>query len=188
MHDADSRRHHLEGVERLHAPFQKLVALPVAPKLHFQVALQSVRHARKVHLHGMVHHQIDWHERLNEPGIPAQARHRRTHRRQIHEQRHSGEVLQHDARDDERDFRGALGPRLPVRQFLYVAFRHFVPVAITEDGFQHQSNRNGQSGNRADARLFHSSSRVYAHGRLMRASVYARRTGAQVAAQVADHG
>ena len=29
------------------------------------------------------------------------------HRRQVDEQRHAGEVLQHDARDDERDLVGA---------------------------------------------------------------------------------
>ena len=35
------------------------------------------------------------------------------HRRQVGEQRHAGEVLQDDARDDERDLVLARGVRLP---------------------------------------------------------------------------
>ena len=39
VHDADARRHHLERLEGLHAPFEKLVALAIAIELHLQIAL-----------------------------------------------------------------------------------------------------------------------------------------------------
>ena len=42
MDDADAGRHDLERVECLHAPFEKLVTLAVAPELDFQVPLECV--------------------------------------------------------------------------------------------------------------------------------------------------
>ena len=98
MHDADAGRHHLERVKRLHPPFQKLVALAVARELQIQIPRHRIRAAREIHLHGMVHHQIHRHERLDDFGILAKLRHRTAHRGQIHEQRHAGEILHFYAR------------------------------------------------------------------------------------------
>jgi hypothetical protein len=75
---------------------------------------------------------------------------RRTHRRQVHQQRHAGEILQHDARDDERNFLRAGFDRLPVRQRAHVRLADFFAVAIAQHGFEHQADGDGQFGNRPD--------------------------------------
>jgi hypothetical protein len=160
MHDADAGRHDLERVERLHAPFQKLVALAVAREFQIQVARHRIRAAGKIHLHRVVHHQIHRHQRLDDFGILAELGHGAAHRRQIHQQRHAGEILQHDARDDERDFRRARFRRLPVGQFLDIRFADLFAVAIAQHGFQHEADGNRQFRNRADAGLFQRGQRI----------------------------
>ena len=137
MDYADTRRHHLERVERLHAPLEKLVTLAVAPEIHLEIALQCVRRTGEVHLHGMIHHQIHRHERFDDFRVLSHARHGGTHRRQVHQQGNTGEVLQYDARHDERNLLGAFGPGRPVGQRLHVGFGHFLPVAIAQDRFKH---------------------------------------------------
>ena len=42
MHDADAGWNDLERIERLHAPFQKLIALAVALEFHLQILFQRV--------------------------------------------------------------------------------------------------------------------------------------------------
>ena len=66
VHDADAGRHDLEGVERLHAPLEKLVALAVALEFHLQIPPQRVGRAGKIHLHRVIHHQVHRHERFDE--------------------------------------------------------------------------------------------------------------------------
>ena len=108
----------------------------------------------------MVHHQIHRHQRLDDLGILAQARDGGAHRRQIHQQRHAGEILQHDARDDERDFLRAFGVRLPVGQRADVVLGDFFAVAIAQDGFEHEPDGNRQFGDRADAGFFERRQRI----------------------------
>ena len=154
MDDADAGRHDLERVERLHAPFEKLVALAIAPEFHLQIFLQRIRAAGEIHLHRMVHDQVHRHERLDDFRIFAQPLDGGAHRRQIHQQRHAGEILQHDARDDERNFLRAGFGRLPIRQRAHVLFADFFAVAIAEHGLEHEPDGDGQLGNRPDAGLF----------------------------------
>ena len=142
--DPDARGHDLESIKRLHAPFQKLVTLAIAPELHFQVPLHGVGCAGEVHLHRVIHHQVHRHQRLDDFWLPPQPRHRRAHRGQVHQQRHTGEILQYDSRDDERDFPRALRMGRPVRQRLQVAFGHFAAVAVAQDRLQHQPDGDGQ--------------------------------------------
>ncbi len=104
MHDADSRRDELESFERLLSPFEKLVTLPVAFELHVQIELQRARRTEEIDLHGVIDHQIDRHERFNDFRIAAQPRDCAAHRGKIDNQRHTGEILQNDARDDEWNF------------------------------------------------------------------------------------
>ena len=108
MHDPDSRGHHLECLKSLHAPFEEFIPLPIPLELHLQILVQRTGGSRIIDLHGVVHHQIHRHQRFDHFGIFAQTRHRRTHRRQIHQQRHSREVLQDNARHHKRNL---LGPR-----------------------------------------------------------------------------
>ena len=152
--DADAGRHDLERVERLHAPFEKLVALAIAPEFHLQIFLHRIRAAGKIHLHRMVHHQVHRHERLDDFRIFAQPLNGGAHRRQVHQQRHAGKILQHDAGDDERNFLRAGFDGLPVRQRADVRFADLFAVAIPEHGFEHEADGDGQLGNRPDASLF----------------------------------
>ena len=112
--DADAGRHDLERVERLHAPLQELVALAVALELELHVEVERVGAPVVVDLHRVVDDEIDRHQRLDDLRILAHVARDGAHRREVDEQRHAGEVLQHDARDDERDLVGARGLRLPV--------------------------------------------------------------------------
>ena len=52
----------------------------------------------------MVHHEIDGHERLDDFRVLLHSCDGGSHRREIHQQRDTREILQDDARDDERDF------------------------------------------------------------------------------------
>ena len=105
MDDADAGRHDLERVERLHAPFEKLVALAVALEFHVQIA----RHANPALPAKSTCTEWSTTKSTGTSGsmifgfLPSCAT-ARAHRRQIHQQRHAGEILQHDARDDERNF------------------------------------------------------------------------------------
>ena len=160
MDDADAGRHDLERIERLHAPLEKLVAFAVPLELHLQIFLHRDGGAGKIHLHRVVHHQVHRHQRLDELRVFAQLLHRRAHRRQIHQERHTGEILQHDARDHERNFLRAGFGRLPICQRADCRLAHAFAVAIAEDGLEHEADGDGQLGNRADPGRFQCRQRV----------------------------
>jgi len=144
MNDSDARGDDLESVEGVHAPLQELITLPVAFELDFQVALQGLARAVEVHLYGVVHDEINGNQRLNEPWISAEPGNGRAHGGQIHQQGNARKVLQHDARDHEWDFLGPFGCGLPVCQRFNIFFAHPFPVAIPQNRFQHQPDRDGQ--------------------------------------------
>ena len=148
MHDADAGRDYFESVEGLHAPFEELVTLAVALEFHVHVPRQRVARAGEIHLHGMVHHQVHRHQRLDDFGIPAQLDRRRAHGGQVHQQGNAREILQDNAGHDERDFLRARCVGLPLGQLAHAAFRDFFPVAIAQDRFQNQADGDGQLGNR----------------------------------------
>ena len=152
--DADAGRNDLEGLERLLAPLQQLVAFPVALELKINVLLKRGRGAEEIHLHRVIHHKVNRHERLDDGWVFAEALDSGTHRRQIHQQRHAGKVLQHDARDDEWDL--LLGRRLgvPVGQRAHVALGDFLAVHVAQHGFEHDADADWQARNLADARRF----------------------------------
>ena len=86
----------------------------------------------------MIHDQIHRHERFDDFWILAKLRDGAAHRRQIHEQRHAGKILQNDARNHERDFRRPRFGRLPVGECPDVFFGNFFAVAIAQNGFQNE--------------------------------------------------
>ena len=151
MHDADAGRHDLEGVEGLFAPFEELVALLVALKLQREVLIQSVLRSGEVHLHAVIDHEIDRHERLDHFRISAQFLHFGTHGGQIDEKRHAGEVLKHDASDGEGDFilAGSLG--VPVGEVFDIGLGDLLAVQIAQQGLQHDADGNRQARDFADA-------------------------------------
>ena len=95
----------------------------------------------------MIDDEIDWHERLNNFRVDAELLYRAAHRSKIDNQRHAGEILEHDPRDHERDLfiRGFL--RIPFRQRLNVFAPDFFSVAIAQHGFEDNPNTHRQSRN-----------------------------------------
>jgi hypothetical protein len=145
VHDADARRHDLERVERLHAPLHELVALVIALEFQLHVQIQRVLLAEVIDLHRVIDDEIHRNQRLDRLRVLARALSDAAHCRDVGEQRHAREVLQHDARNDERNFVDACGRRLPVRQLLDVFLRDLLAVVVTQHRFQHEADRDGQS-------------------------------------------
>src|SRR5206468_8937991 len=103
MHDADSRRNELETLESLLTPLKKLVTLTIALELHVQIEFQRARRTEEIDLHRVIDDQIDRHERLDDLWVASEPLHRAAHRREVDNQRNSGEVLQNNTRNDEWD-------------------------------------------------------------------------------------
>ena len=89
--------------------------------------------AGEIDLHGVIDHEIDRHERLDDFRIAAEALDRAAHRRQIDHERHAGEILENNARDDKGDFFIRRLLRVPFRQRLDIFAPDFLAVAIPQD-------------------------------------------------------
>ena len=153
VHDADARRHDLERVERLHAPLQKLVTLAVARELQVEIFVHRIRRAGEVDLHRVIDHQVHRHQRLDDLRVFAQPRRRRAHRGQVHQQRHAGEILQHNPGDGERNLLRALRLGLPPGELADVLLRDLLAVAIAQHRLQNQSDTNREARDIAQAGL-----------------------------------
>src|SRR5450830_427141 len=151
--DAEAWRHDAEGVKCLHAPFHELVTLVVTREFQFHVQVQRFLFAVVIDGDRVIDHQVDRHQWLDLLGVDTHFCSHVTHGGQVGQQWYAGEVLQHDARDYERDLVGALGGRAPVRQLLDVFFGDFFAVAVAQYRFQYDANRHRQAGN-VDAQAF----------------------------------
>jgi hypothetical protein len=144
MHDTDTRRDDFESFEGLHAPLEKLITRLVAFEFHFHVQAQGVGRGGEIDLNRVVDDQIDGDERFDHFRFFIQARGGGAHGGEINQKRHASEILQNDARDDEGDFRGAIGGRFPIRERANVLFADFFTVEIAEHRFEHDANANGE--------------------------------------------
>ena len=160
VHDADARRHHAEGVEGLHAPLDEAVALQVALEFDAHVQIERVFDVVVVDLHRVVDHQVDRHQRLDDLRIAALLLGHAAHGGQVAQQRYAGEVLQDDARDDERNLAGALGRRLPAGEFAHVLLGDAAAIAVAQQGFEHDAQGNGEPRNLAQSGRFERGERV----------------------------
>ena len=151
MDDADARRHDAERVERLHAPFHELVAFVVALELELHVEVERVLRAVVVDHHRVVDDQVHGDQRFDDLGVAAHVAGHVAHRRQVREQRHAGEILQHDAGDDERDFVRALALGRPVGELPHVLFGDLLAVAVAQHRLEHDADGDGQPRDAADA-------------------------------------
>ena len=102
--DAGVGRHNFKIVESGLAPAQKSVALHVALKFQFGVQAEGVDATEAVHLHGMIDDQFSGEQRIDALGISAHALHRFAHGGQVDDRRHTGKILQQNARGHEGDF------------------------------------------------------------------------------------
>ena len=115
MNDSGVRRHHLEIIKRLLAPFEKLVAFLVALELHVAIDHNRGFAAIGIHLHRVIDHELDRLQRINFFRIAAKVRHRVSHGGQIHHAGNPGEILQKNSRRGKRDFGGRRRLWIPAR-------------------------------------------------------------------------
>ena len=147
VHDTRAGRNDRESFECLLTPLQELVALHIALELAGQVLLVRLGEPGPVHLHRVVHHQINRHKRLHIGGIGTQILHSCTHGGKVHQQRHTREVLQNNAGYCEGDFvaAGVLG--IPCGEVLNILLRDFQPIAVAQQALQHNAQRNRHAVN-----------------------------------------
>ena len=143
VNNADARGHHAESLKGLLAPLEKLVPFAIALEFHFEIQAQGLRRSEKVHLHRVVDDEIHRHQRLDDLRIFLQVGDSRAHGCQIDEQRDTGEVLEHNARDNEGNFfrGGRLG--IPRGQGLDVLLGNLLSVAVSEHRFQDDADAHG---------------------------------------------
>ena len=146
MDDADPGRDDPEGLEGLLAPFEKLVAFPVAFELVLHVEHEGLLGAVDVDLDGVVDHQVDGDEGFDELGIALEAGDGVAHGGEVDEERDAGEVLEDDAGDGEGDFLGGGLLGVPAGEVFDIAGGGLQTVAMAEDGFQDDTEGDGEAG------------------------------------------
>ena len=117
-----------------------------------------------IDLHRMIDHQIDRHQRFDTLGIAAELARRAAHRGEIGERGKAGEVLQHDARDDERNLFAARRVRLPRGELAHVLLAHALAVAVPEQRFEHDAHADRQARYLAEAGGFERGERIVLAG------------------------
>ena len=153
MHDADVGRHGPEIVERILAPAQKLVTFLVSGEFEVDIQRQRIQRPERVDLNRVVDDKIDGNQRIDLFRIAPHAVHRTSHGRKIDDGRDARKILQHDSRGQKRNLH-SLRRGAPCRQILDVIFLNGVAVAVTQDGFQQQSNRVWQGRNGRQSGIF----------------------------------
>ncbi len=140
--DTDARRHDAEGFESLHSPFHELIAFAVARELESHVLLQRLRRAVVIDLYRMVDDQVDRHQWLDAPRVESSRLRHLPHCREIAEQWHASEILQHDARDDEGDLLATACAWLPLGEFEDVSLADALAIAVTQQCFENDAQRH----------------------------------------------
>ena len=102
VHNARIRRNRAEILERRLPPAKEAVALLIALEFEQRVLLKRLRRAEVVHLHGVVDDQVHRNQRVRFLRVSAQLGERVTHSSEIDDARHTGEVLQNNARNQQQ--------------------------------------------------------------------------------------
>ncbi len=113
VHDAGTRRHDLEIVERRLPPAQKLVALYIALVFDVHVFLEGRRGAERVDNDRVINDEFDRGQGIDAGRVPAKFTHGFAHGGKIHHGGHAGKILKHDARRGKGNFGGGLGVLVP---------------------------------------------------------------------------
>src|SRR5438094_467686 len=66
VHDSHPGRHDLQAMECAHPPLEEFVPGAIAGELDAHVQLERVRYFGEVHLHRVIDHQVDRHQRLDQ--------------------------------------------------------------------------------------------------------------------------
>ena len=132
MDDGGGGRDHAQVVKCFRAPAQKLVAFTVALELLLVVAQKRKPVRKVVHLHGVVDHQIDGHQRVDALRVTAQAAHGVAHCSQIHHAWHAGKVLHNHARRHKWQLVCGWLRSVPGCQAFHICCLHEVAVAVAQ--------------------------------------------------------
>jgi len=144
VHNTASGRHDEEVAERLAAPLEELEALAVALHLLGQVLGQRIRVARVIDLHGVVHHQIGGHQRVNLVRVTTQTSHRVAHGSKIHHGGHTGEILHQHASRLERNLHLLLAGLHPVDDLFDIRLGDGEVIRIAHCALEQHFDRIGQ--------------------------------------------
>ncbi|GBD09832.1 hypothetical protein HRbin22_02093 [Candidatus Thermoflexus japonica] len=149
--DAGAGGDHPEVPEGLLGPAQQRIALPVALELLFHIQVKGQLRPEEIHLDGVVDHQIGGDQGVDPPGIPAEALHRRAHRREIHHRGDAGEVLEDHPGGHEGDL--PIGEILgsPAGEGQDILLGHQAAIAVPEEVFQKDPDGERQTGGIAHA-------------------------------------
>ena len=96
MDDPRPRRDDAEVLERLLRPAQQLVTLAISLVLEIDVLGERHRGAESIDLNGVIDDEIGRHQGIDAGDIAAELGHGVSHRRQIDDGWHPGEILEHD--------------------------------------------------------------------------------------------
>ena len=130
--DAHARGHGRKIVERSLSPLEEGVALAVALELKRGVHVVGVRGAKLVHLHGVVDDQLRRLQRVDLVRVASQRLHGVSHRGQVDDCGHAGEVLHQHARGHVGDLARGLGFGVPVGEKADVVRRHGAAIFVAQ--------------------------------------------------------
>lgn len=89
----------------------------------------------------MINDEIDGAQWVDLFGVTSESVHAVSHGSEIDNSRHASEVLQDNARRAERNLGAFLGRFLPVEDGLDIGRLHLIFVAVTDGGFEEDSDR-----------------------------------------------
>ena len=145
MDDAGAGRHHPEVAKSLLAPVQHGVAFTVARHLQADVDPQRLGIGGLVHLDTVVDDQIHRDEGVHGGRIAAVSGEGGTHRRQVDQGGHTGEILKNNSAGHEGNCGGTDGTGPPAGQVVDILAARQSLRKITKQVFQEDAHGVGQS-------------------------------------------
>ena len=136
VNNSGSRWDDLKVVERRLSPSEELITLAISFVLDFYIALESVFAAEQVRDDRVVDHEFRWCEGVDFFWVAAQFGDRFTHRGEVNDARHSGEVLHDNTGRRELDFGVGFLRRVPISQCRDVLARDVCAVFGAQQIFQ----------------------------------------------------
>ena len=143
--NAGTRRYHTEVVKGLLAPAQELIAFLITLHLNGNVVLESRLIPELVHHDGVINHQVNGGQRVDQRRVLAGLAHRLTHGGQVHHTRHAGKVLHQHPRRAELDFGVGATVLQPLRHGLKVLFLNGDTVFKAQQVFRQHLEGIGHS-------------------------------------------
>ena len=95
----------------------------------------------------MVDHQVHGNQRLNHFGVTPESGNGGSHGCEVHQERHTGEILEHNSSDDEGNLDLGRSLRIPICERAHVVDGDLFAVAVAEHRLQNNPNGDGQPGN-----------------------------------------